>query len=134
MALRGVTVRQAMGPREPQMSSRLKLRQLIDDHVLPTGHRHFLVVDGAVPRGIVTLRDAVKVPRERWDWTSVSEVMTPWRRLTWVTPDTELLTALKLLDEAQVGQLLVMQDEQPCGVLTREEVLHYVRLRMELGL
>lgn len=133
MALRGVTVRQAMGPKEPHVPSRLKVRQLIDDYVLPTGHRYFLVVDGDVPRGVVTLSDAAKVPRERWDWTSVGDVMTPWARLTWVTPDTELLTALRLMDDAQVGHLPVMDDQQLCGVLTREEVLHYVRLRMALG-
>ena len=131
-ALRGVTVDQAMGPKEPQIPSRIKLRQLIDEHVLPTGHRYFLVVDGDVPRGVVTLRDVTKVPRDRWDWTSVTEVMIPWSRLTYVTPKTELLTALQLMDDSRVSHLPVVADDQPCGLLTREEVLHYVRLRMEL--
>lgn len=131
-ALRGVTVDQAMGPKEPQVPSRLKLRQLIDEHVLPTGHRYFLVVDGDIPRGVVTLRDVTKVPRDRWDWTSVTEVMIPWSRLTYVTPKTELLTALQLMDDSRVSHLPVVHDNQPCGLLTREEVLHYVRLRMEL--
>lgn len=130
--LRGVTVSQAMGPREPKIPSRLKLRQLIDDYVLSSGHRYFLVFDDDIPRGVVTLRDVTKVPRDRWDWTSVSEIMTPWSRLTLVTPDTELLTALRLMDDSQVSQLPVMQGDQACGLLTREEVLHYVRLRMEL--
>ena len=130
--LRGVTVQQAMGPREPEVPSRLMVRQLIDDHVLATGYRHFLVVDGDVPRGVVTLGDAAKVPRERWDWTSVRDVMTPWARLQWVTPDTELLEALRLMDDAHVSHLPVLDGDKVCGVLTREEVLHYVRLRMEL--
>lgn len=130
--LRGVVVAQAMGPKEPQIPSRLKVRQLIDDYVLPTGHRYFLVVDGDIPRGVVTLRDVAKVPRDRWDWTSVAEVMIPWARLTWVTPETELLAALQLMDDSRVSQLPVVRDGQPCGLLTREEVLHYLRLRMEL--
>ena len=130
--LRGVTVAQAMGPKEPQVPSRLKLRQLIDEHVLPTGHRYFLVVDGDVPRGVVTLRDVAKVPRERWDWASVAEVMIPWNRLSYVTPDTELLTALQMMDDSRVSHLPVLNENQPCGLLTREEVLHYLRLRMEL--
>jgi predicted transcriptional regulator len=132
LALRGVTVSQAMGPREPQVPSRLKLRQLVDDHILAGGDRHFLVVDGDVPRGIVTLRDVAKVPRDRWDWTSVADVMTPWSRSTWVAPDADLVTALRMMDDAQVGQLPVMEGQQACGLLTREEVLRYFRLRMEL--
>lgn len=131
--LRHASVAQAMGPKEPEVPSRLKLRQLIDDHILPMGHRHFLVVDGDVPRGIVTLRDVTRVPQDRWDWTSVADVMTPWARLRWVTPETELLAALRLMDDAQVAQVPVMDGGQPCGLLTREEVLRYVRLRTELG-
>jgi len=132
-ALRHARVSQAMGPKEPEVPSRLKLRQLIDDYILATGHRHFLVVDGDLPRGIVTLRDVTGVARDRWDWTSVADVMTPWNRLQWVTPDTELLATLRLMDDAQVGQVPVMEGGQPCGLLTREEILRYVRLRMELG-
>ncbi len=132
-ALRGVAVSQAMGPKEPEVPSRLKLRQLVDDHILATGHRHFLVIDGDVPRGIVALRDVTTVPRERWDWTSVADVMTPWPRSTWVTPDIDLITALRTMDDARVSQLPVMEGGQPCGLLTREEILHYLRLRMELG-
>ena len=131
-ALRGVRVRQAMGPREPEVPSRLMVRQLIEEHVLPSGNRYFLVVDGEVPRGIVTFSDAARVPQERWDWTSVREIMTPWDRSHWVTPDTPLLEALRLMDDGRVSHLPVLENGKPCGVLTREEVLHYVRLRMEL--
>jgi len=130
--LRGVTVGQAMGPEEPRIPSRLKLRQLVDDYILATGHRHFLVIDGDVPRGIVGLRDVTTVPRDRWDWTSVADVMTPWPRSTWVTPDVDLVTALRMMDDARVGQVPVMENGVPCGLLTREEVLRYLRLRMEL--
>ncbi|MDQ3540721.1 MAG: site-2 protease family protein [Chloroflexota bacterium] len=130
--LRGVTVGQAMGPEEPRVPSRLKVRQLIDDHILATGHRHFLVIDGDVPRGIVALRDVTAVPRDRWDWTSVGDVMTPWPRSTWVTPDVDLVTALRMMDDAHVGQVPVMEGGVPCGLLTREEVLRYLRLRMEV--
>lgn len=131
-ALRGATVRQAMGPREPQVSSRLKVRQFVDEHVLRTGHGYFLVVEDDVPRGVVTLRDLVHVPQERWDWADVSEIMTPWSRLNVVSPDTDLITAMQLMDEASVSSLPVMDGQQVCGLLTREEVMRYVRLRIAL--
>lgn len=132
VALRGTKVSQAMGPAETQVPGRLMVRQLIDDYVLPTGERHFIVVDGDLPRGIVTLRDVTQVEQDRWDWTPVTDVMKPWSRLTCVTPDTELLAALRTMDDKQVRQLPVVKDDQPLGLLTREEILHYVRLKMEL--
>ena len=133
--LKGTTVAQAMAMvEEPLVPSRLKLRQLIDDHVLASGQRHFLVVDDGQPRGLVTLRDVTQVPRERWDWVSVSEVMVPWARLGRVRPDTELLAALEVMDDERVGQLPVVEGDRLLGLLTREEIIHYLRLRAELGL
>lgn len=135
--LGGVTVGEAMTVfTEPEVSSRLKLRQVIDDFILPTGARSVLVVDGEVPRGLISLRDIAKIPREKWDWTAVSEVMTPWARLERVNPGTDLLAALKLMDDKRIGQMPVVETDEgrPVGLLTREEVLHYLRVRAELGM
>lgn len=132
-ALRGATVAQAMGPEESRVPGRLMLRQLIDEYVLPTGERHFIVEDGDTVRGIVTLRDVTQVAQDRWDWTPVREVMKPWSQLTCVTPQTELLDALREMDDKQLRQLPVMENGEAVGLLTREEILHYVRLRMELS-
>ncbi|HYH11225.1 MAG TPA: site-2 protease family protein [Thermomicrobiales bacterium] len=131
--LRDATVEQAMGPEETRVQGRLMLRQLIDDYVLPTGERHFIVVDGDTSKGIVTLRDVTRVEKERWDWTPVRDVMKPWSQLTCVSPRTALLEALKQMDDRQVRQLPVMENGEAVGLLTREEVLHYIRLRMELS-
>ena len=130
--LRGVTVGQAMGPAESRVPGRMMVRQLVDDYVLPSGERHFIVEDGDVPRGIVTLRDVTAIEQDRWDWTPVRDVMKPWGSLTCVTPGTELLDALRTMDDQQVRQLPVVEDDHALGLLTREEVLHYIRLRMEL--
>jgi len=135
--LGGVSVGEAMAVfDEPEVPSRLKLRQVIDDFILPTGARSVLVVDGDVPRGLISLRDIAQIPRDRWDWVSVSEVMTPWSRLDRLTPGTDLLAALKLMDDKRVGQMPVVErdDGRPVGLLTREEVIHYLRVRSELGL
>jgi len=135
--LGGVSVGEAMTVfEEPEVPSRLKLRQVIDDFILPTGARTVLVVDGGVPRGVIGLRDIAKVPRERWDWVAVSEVMTPWSQLERVERGSDLLAALKLMDDKRVGQLPVVEGDGglPVGLLTREEILHYLRVRAELGL
>lgn len=132
MTLRGATVGQAMGPPETHIPGRMMLRQLVDEYVLPTGERHFVVVDGDKPRGIITLRDVTQVEQDRWEWTPVNQVMKPWARLTQVTPDTELMEALRIMDDLQVRQLPVVEDGEALGLLTREEILHYVRVRMEV--
>lgn len=132
--LSGATVAQAMAmTKEPRVPSRLKIRQLVEEYALPYGHRTFLVMDDDVPRGLVTLRGLSQVPRDRWDWASITEVMVPWSELTTVTPDTDLLEAIKLMDDRQIAQVPVVRDNSVVGLLTREEVMHFLRMRMELA-
>ncbi len=132
--LSGATVRQAMGlVDEPQVPSWMKLRQLVDDHVLAHGQGSFLVIDGDVPRGVLTLPDVTRVPRDRWDWTSVSEVMVPWSQLGRVAPDTDLLDALKQMETGGFGHLPVLEDDRLVGLLSRDEILRFLRLRAEVG-
>lgn len=131
--LRGATAGQAMAlVEEPQVSSRTKLRQLVDDYVLASGQGYFIVVDGDKPRGVATLRDLTKVPRDRWDWVAVEEIMTPWARLSQVSSRTDLLAAMKTMEESGLPQVPVVDDDRLVGLLTRDEVLRYVRLRAEL--
>jgi len=132
--LQGVTVRDAMGiVEEPRVPSRMKLRQLVDDHVLTHGDAYFLVVDDDLPRGVITLADVSRVPREKWDWTAVSDAMTPWSRLQLVAPQEGLLDALQLMETGGHGHMPVVEDDRLVGLLTREEVLRFLRLRAELG-
>lgn len=132
--LAGATVRQAMVmTEEPQVPSRMKLRQVIDDHVLTHGQNYFLVIDDTIPRGVVTLADITPIPRDKWDWTSVSEVMTPWSSLTRVEARTDLLEALRMMETGKFTHMPVIENDRLVGLLTRDEILRFLRLRAELG-
>jgi Zn-dependent protease len=131
--LSGVLVQNAMTHDAPHVPSRLSLRLLVDQHVLRTGQRVFVVADDEHPRGLISLRDVVTVPEEKRDWVTVSEVMTPWRNVTYFTPDTPLLAALQLLEEASANQAPVVVDDRVVGMLGREQILRYLTIRRELG-
>ncbi|MFM9106729.1 MAG: site-2 protease family protein [Chloroflexota bacterium] len=132
--LTGVRVADAMAlVDEPRVPSRTRLRQLVDDHVLAHGDHYFLVIDDDVPRGVLTLADVTKIPQDKWDWTSVTDVMTPWPRLVTIGPDADLLDAMRQMDAGGYGHMPVVREGALLGLLTREEVLRYLRVRAELG-
>jgi predicted transcriptional regulator len=54
-------------------------------------------------------------------------------RLESVDPNTDLLDALQKMEEANLSELPVVQQNQPVGMLIRENVLRYLRLRTQLG-
>ena len=48
-------------------------------------------------------------------------------------PHAELLAALWTMDDASVAQVPVVKADEIVSMLSREQVLHYIRLRVELG-
>jgi len=102
--------------------------------VLTGGRRCFLVTENDHLRGLLTLTDVTRVPKENWAETKVGQVAVPWERIVRVEPDMPLLSALQAMDDANVNQVPVVIGDQLVGMLTREQVLHYIRVRAELGM
>lgn len=130
--LKGVTSSQAMDDHVQMIPSRQMLRQTVDERVLGMGERFFVVTEDGVPRGVLSLTDIVRTPRERWDWVPASQAMVPWGRVVAVGPDTPLVEALHLMTERGVSQVPVVREGRPVGVLSREMIVNNLRLRSEL--
>jgi predicted transcriptional regulator len=105
---------------------------VVHQRILPTGRRWFLVVDANRLAGILRLEDVVAVPQAAWPTTRVARAMLPVDRMVRVTRDTEIVSALRAMDERAVAHLPVMDGDRISGVLCRDQVLRHVRLRAEL--
>jgi CBS domain-containing protein len=81
----------------------------------------------------VTITDIRAVPSNRWADTTAAQIMTPWARLIQVSPNTDLLDALRTMERANVRQVPVVESSRIVGLLSRENVVQYLRLRSELG-
>jgi CBS domain-containing protein len=73
------------------------------------------------------------VPREEWARTTTGDIMTPLIDLPRVAPDDELLSAVQLMDANELLYLPVFDGSRLAGLLTRDEVIHHLRLRAETG-
>ena len=132
--LRGATVSQAMGHECASVAPGLTLDRLVQGEVLGAGRRCFVVAEeeGHL-RGLLTLHEVKGVPRERWGRVTAEEIMRPAPTLAAVRPDEDLLQALEKMDDASVAQMPVVADGQWLGMLDSEHILHYMRVRAELG-
>ena len=107
--------------------------QLVREVMLPRNVRVVPVVDGGRFAGIVTIGDLRKVDQDDWPTTPVDAVMTASSDLPLVTPNEDLASALtKFGDELP---LLPVVDSAGAlvGLLYRESVIGYVRMREMLG-
>lgn len=133
-ALKNISVHQVMQRNFPRVPGLLSIRQLVDEHVLDGGQRYFFVDEDGRLQGLVTLQNISSVPQRKWPFVTISQVMVPLSKLVSVTPDLELMTALQTMDEANVARVPVVAESEVIGILAREDILHYIRTRAELGL
>lgn len=132
----GVLVRDVMN-REPEtVPPDTSVRDLVYDYILGRNVRTLPVVDPAAHDqllGLVTLSDVREVPEERWTWVRVAEVMAGSEGLRTVGPFEPLGRALRLLGDGDLNQVPVVADGRLVGLVTRSDVIRYLRIREELG-
>ena len=130
-ALAGLQARDVMTTDCPRVSEHLSFSQLVEDYILLTGQRCFLVATDGQLLGLVTVHQVKCVPREAWPHTLVREAMIPLERLHCVSPDAPLLKVLTLMDEGNVGQAPVVLNGQLLGLIGRDHLLRVIRTRLE---
>jgi hypothetical protein len=131
--LAGHSVAQAMSTHCTVVPEELMLEQLVDEHILGGGQRCFLVNRDERTVGLMTLHRIKEVPRPEWATTSSGEVMIPFEQLKRTPPEAGLWTALQQMDRDGVNQLPVTRDSLVIGMLSREDVISFLRTLQELG-
>jgi Zn-dependent protease/predicted transcriptional regulator len=111
----------------------ISLRDFVDEYLLHSASRCFLVSQDHQAVGIITPGEIKKVPRDAWDQTSVQAVMTPLNQLTAVPPDMPALKALELMSKSNLYQLAVVSEGKLQGMFSRDQILRFLQLHSGLG-
>jgi Zn-dependent protease len=131
--LSGVKARSVMTQECSTVPSRLGVDRLVEDYVLAGGQRCFFVADNGSTEGLITLHNLRSVPREQRLGLTANQVMTPIDGVLRVHPEDDVWNVLQQMDENDVNQVPVMDNGSFVGMITRERLLHDIRLRAELG-
>jgi Zn-dependent protease/CBS domain-containing protein len=131
--LTGHKVSEAMSRSCVTVSDTMTLQQLIDFHILGQGQRCMVVTRGERVAGLLTLHHIRDVPRDQWATVQAGQVMTPVAQIKWIPPQEELQQAVEEMDRDGVNQLPVMEGGTVLGMLSREDVISYLRTLQALG-
>jgi len=130
--LTGHTVAEAMSRELIAVPADVTLQQLVDQHILTSGRRSFLVQRDQGVLGLLTLHHVVQIPRAQWGTTTTAQAMIPAARMRSARPDTELRAALEAMDRDGVSQLPVMVADHAVGMLRRDDILSFLRAARQL--
>lgn len=115
----------------PFVSPTTSVGDWVEKQVLPTSVRAAFVGDGETVLGLVTLGDARRVDRSRWDATRVIDVMTRADHLVTVGLDTDAEEVMRLINKHRLNQLPVMEGSRLYGWIDRQRLLSALAVQME---
>ena len=131
-SLRGLRALDVMTKDCPVVGGRTNLQTLVDEHLMRTGDRCFVVEEQGRITGLITPHEIKKVPRNRWPFTTVDEVMRPLDQLQTVKPEATVMAALEIMGREDINQIPVVADGQLQGIISRAHILGLLQTRAEL--
>ena len=130
--LSGVRVRDVMSRDYPNVDHHANLQTFVEEHLVKSGRRCFVVTLNAHPEGLITPNEISPIPRARWPYTTVADVMLPFDRVRTVGPNTPVRDALEVMAREDLNQLPVVADSELAGFISRSHVLQLLKTRAEL--
>jgi Zn-dependent protease/predicted transcriptional regulator len=131
-ALEGVRVADVMARDCPTVDGWLNVQNFVDQELLRTGRRCFVVVEQGEITGLVTPHEVKDLDRGRWPYVTLHDIMRPLEEMRSISPDESLMYALELMSRDDLNQLPVVSSGHLEGVLSRAHVLRYLQTRAEL--
>ncbi len=117
----------------PVVPSNVTVNHLVQGYIFTSGRHFFLVADEGELKGILTLHNIKSVSQQNWDTTQVKEIMTPVDKLKAARPDQKALSILEQMIENDINQMPVVREGRVIGLITRDNLLRFLRTRSELG-
>lgn len=131
-SLRGLRARDVMTTDCPKIEGLSNLQTFIDEHLLRSGRRCFVVEEQGRIVGIVTPHEVKEVERTKWPYTTIDDVMRPLDKLHTISPDMPVNDVLERMAREDVNQLPVVQNGRLEGVISRGHILRLLQTRAEL--
>jgi len=132
-ALLGLTASEVMTSEYSMVPSSITVSDLVQRYVFPSGRYFFLVAEGDRLEGILTLANIKSTPRQGWSVTQVGEIMTPVDKLKVAHSNQSALSILEQMSESKINQMPVLNEGRVIGLITRDSLLRFLRIRSELG-
>ncbi|MRR17558.1 MAG: site-2 protease family protein [Deltaproteobacteria bacterium] len=120
--------------KDPVVVSRaMTLEQFIHDYVYHNPYQIYPVVSFGRLNGCISVNAAARVPRDEWSSQTVGSITTACDRETTIRPDESAAQALAVMNRTGNALLLVVEGEQLIGVISLQDMLRLLSLKVELN-
>jgi Zn-dependent protease len=132
--LSGVRVRDLMVPECVAIPAHVSIEEAVQNYFLRYGYGGFPIEDRGQLRGLLSLSDVKRIPREEWSNTSVQAHMAPVDEKTTIAADKDITEALQQMAQSGTSRLVVIDPLQNCiGMITHNGILTRLRAQEALN-
>lgn len=128
----GLPVRRVMNPAPVSVAPLLPVATLVNDYFYRYYFKAFPVVEGSRLVGYVSAREVKAVPRERWPFVTVADIMNRSSPDNTVGPDINALEAVQIMNRTGNSRLLVADGGRLVGIVSLKDMMNHIFLKMEL--
>lgn len=133
-AFDGVTAKDIMTTECQALDGNENIEHFVHDQLLRTGRRCYVILQNGDVAGLVTPHEVKEIDRARWPYTTLNDVMRPLSAMHTVPPDTPLKAALEIMGKEDLNQLPIVVNGKLTGILSRAQILDFLRTRSDLKL
>jgi Zn-dependent protease/predicted transcriptional regulator len=131
-ALSGESIAHFMQPDPITVPPSISIRDLVDNYFYKYHYKMFPVAQDGTLAGCITSMEVKNIPREQWDQLHVQDVLVPCSVDVTVSPDTDAVKALSLMNRTGRSRLMVVDGDRLLGVITLKDMLKFLNLKMDL--
>ena len=131
--LEDVPVKQMMCTDVPVVHANLSVQTLIDNYIMQSDNRAFIVLDDDKMLGLVTIEDVRKVAPESRNTMLIRNVITPSQKIVVVAPEEEAAEAFERLQAKDIRQLPVVNGNKIVGLLRRKDIIRWLQFQSHSG-
>jgi Zn-dependent protease/predicted transcriptional regulator len=131
--LEDIPVKRMMYSDVPVVPANITVDALIDNYLMKSDNRAFIVYDDDKMVGMVTIDDVRNVSPQSRKLVIVQDVMTPSKKMVVIAPEEEAAEAFQRLQSEDIRQLPVVQENKIVGLLRRKDIIRWLQFQSQLG-
>jgi len=129
---KNIQVKDFMTPEVVTVDYLQSVQELVDSYFYKYKYSIFPVLREGEVMGIVAVDQIKKLPRDSWPQTPIGKVTFVLTEDLLITPRENVSVAMNKLFNNGIGRVLVMDRGQLLGIVSRTDILNYMRIRNQL--
>ncbi|MEE8325088.1 MAG: site-2 protease family protein [Candidatus Humimicrobiaceae bacterium] len=134
-SIKGVKVGDVMNDDIVLVEKDISLQELIDEYFMRYRFGRFPVVEDLRSErliGIISLHDVKSIERQKWPETRVGDIVKTIDENEKVDMSIEISEAIKKMGKIGLGHLVIMSGNKLKGIITKSDVMRFIKLQSEL--